>query len=407
MRRDGNMNRTIFAGIFLKRPGISSERTGKNKMPDKKKITILYSTAGMGHKKAAIALYDAFRKKTDDVDIEIIDVLDYANRLYRFLYLDFYVFMMSRAKWLWGILYYFSNNLIVEKITQKARWALDHKCLPGLAEKIAKKDPDAVIATHFLLPSIAPFLREQEGFRAKMYTLITDYGPHAYWLSEFIDRFFVGAEPVVEELVKKGIEPDKITVTGIPTTGEFIRDHDLHALREKYGLDPGRKTVFMMSGGFGVGPIGEMLLSLNSCACEIQVITVCGHNKATYHSIRQLKERLDYPLVLFGFTDKVAELMAVSELMVTKAGGISVTEALNMRLPMILFGSIPGQETWNEKLLVSSGAAEKVVKVEEIPPVVDRILLSEDVYVSMAEGIDRIRRPDAAEAILETVMQEI
>ena len=375
-------------------------------MSEKKKIIILYSTGGMGHKKAALAVNKAFQERADGAQVEIIDVLDYGNRVYKFLYLDFYVFMMSRAKWLWGVLYYLSNNPWVEKLTQKARWALDYRSLPGLGEHLVKQRPDAIIATHFLLPSIAGMLKQHEDFHAKLYTLITDYGPHNYWLSEYVDRFFVGAEPVTAELEKRGIPREKITVTGIPTTGEFLADFDVEQLKEKYGLEKDRKTVFLMSGGFGVGPIAKMLFSLNSCRSEFQVIAVCGHNKVAYANIRSIEEQLDYPLVLFGFTDKVAELMAVSDVMVTKAGGISVTEALNSRIPMILFGSIPGQETWNEQLLTSCGAAEKVDSINQISAVVDRVLLSEEVYESLMEGIDRLRRPDAAEKVVDTVLGE-
>lgn len=376
-------------------------------MADKKKIVILYSTGGMGHKKAALALHKAFQERGNGAEVEIIDVLDYGNRIYKFLYLDFYVFMMSKAKWLWGALYYFSNNPWVEKLTQKARWALDYRSLPGLGDYLVKKDPDAIIATHFLLPSIAGILKQNKGFHAKLYTLITDYGPHNYWLSEYIDRFFVGAESMTGELVERGIPQEKITVTGIPTTGEFLADFNIEELKKKYGLEEDRKTVFLMSGGFGVGPIARMLFSLNSCGAEFQVITVCGHNRTAYANIRSIEEQLDYPLVLFSFTDKVAELMAVSDLMVTKAGGISVTEALNSRIPMILFGSIPGQETWNEQLLTSCGAAEKVDNMNEISALVDRILLSEEVYESLMEGIDKLRRPDAAEKIVDIVLGEI
>jgi len=115
----------------------------------------------------------------------------------------------------------------------------------------------------------------------------------------------------------------------------------------------------------------EMLKSLKLCKTKIQVITVCGHNKKAYENINELRKSLNYPVVVIGFTDKVAELMSVSDLMVTKAGGISVTEAMNMRLPMVLFASIPGQETWNEELLTENGAAIKAASVGDLPGIVD------------------------------------
>ena len=372
-----------------------------------KKVIILYSTGGMGHKKAAIAVHKAFQDKAPDVDVETVDVLEYGNRIYNFLYKDFYVFLMSRARWLWGCLYYFSNSPLVDMMTRGIRAQSDMRSLPGLGSMLAKKAPDAIVATHFLLPSIAGILRKKKGLRSKMFTLVTDYGPHSCWLSDHVDRFFVGAEPVSLELVKRGIPAEKIDATGIPTEHSFLMKFDRDELRRTYGLDEKKKTIFLMSGGFGVGPIGKMLLSLNSCRTDIQVIAVCGHNKAVHENIKALKERLRYPLVLFGFTDKIAELMAVSDLMITKAGGISVTESMNSHLPMILFASIPGQETWNEHFLIASGAAEKARKIEDIPVIADRMLLSDDVYDSFKKNIDRIRKPRAAEEIVEIVLREI
>jgi processive 1,2-diacylglycerol beta-glucosyltransferase len=373
----------------------------------KKKIIILYSTGGLGHKKAAFALFKAFQKRSADVDVEIMDVLEYANGVYRFVYLHIYVFMMSRVKAVWGALYRFSNAPLVDKMTRRSREVLDFMSLPGLGKALVERSPDAIVATHFLLPSIAWWFKRNKHFHARLFTLITDYGPHNWWLSDNIDRFFVGAEVVAEEMTKRSVPSEKITVTGIPTGEEFMMHFDAGELAKKYGLDRERKTIFIMSGGFGVGPIARILFSLNSCKAEIQVIAVCGHNKTAYRNIQLLQNKLDYPLILFAFTDKVAELMRVSDIMITKAGGISVTEALNVRLPMILFASVPGQETWNEELLAGNGAAEKAKKVDEIPGIVDRVLLSHEAYASLMAGIDRIRRPDAAEKVVDAVLGEI
>ncbi len=375
-------------------------------MAGKKKIIILYSTAGMGHKKAALAIYKVFSSYKEEVDVKVIDVLDYATRLYKYLYLNFYVFLMSRGKWLWGKMYYISNNMYVDRLTRKTREKLDYKGV-SIADFLLKEDPDAIIATHFLLPSIAGILKVRRGLKSRLYTVITDYGPHAYWLSRHISRFFVGSESVLKETVLMGVPPDKINVTGIPTTEEFRKDFDLDEVRETHGIMKGKKTVFIMSGGFGVGPIEKMLVLLNSSEADKQVIVVCGHNKKAYDDIKALRARLKYPVILFGFTDKVAELMAVSDLMITKAGGISVTEAMNSRLPMVLFGSVPGQETWNEIFLTGKKAAVKAEKIEDIPRFVDEVLLLEDRRKVMKDSIEKIRRPFAAEKIVEIVMNDI
>jgi len=376
-------------------------------MNNKKEIIILYSTAGMGHKKAAIALLDAFKCHEPEIEAKIIDVMDYANAIYRFLYLNFYVFMMSRAKWLWAALYYFSNNPVVDRITRGIRQWTDFHGLPGLGKMLLKKNPDMIVATHFILPSIAGILRKNKNFKSKMFAVVTDYGPHSYWLSDHIDGFFVGSDSASLEFVARGIPSQKINATGIPVVSSFCENFDKDHISALHGLDKKKKTIFLMSGGFGVGPIGKMLLSLNLCGPDIQVITVCGHNKKVRDDIQTLKKRLNYPVILFGFTEKVAELMSVSDIMITKAGGISVTEALAARLPMILFASIPGQETWNERFLIKNEAAERAEKIDDIPHIVNRMLLSHDAYESFKAGIDQIRRPGAAQQIVDILLKKI
>ena len=153
-----------------------------------KKIIILYSTGGMGHKKAAIALHKKIQEEAKDgVKVEIIDVLEYANRVYKFLYLDAYVFLMKKARWLWGALYVFSNFPVVDRITRKMRGILDYRSLPGFGDMLVAKKPDAVIATHFLLPSIAGILERNKDFHTDTFVVITDYGPHSWWLSTSIE----------------------------------------------------------------------------------------------------------------------------------------------------------------------------------------------------------------------------
>ena len=131
------------------------------------KILILYSTAGMGHKKAAFAIEEAFKDK--GLEVDIIDALEYANPWYRFLYMDFYVFVSNYIKWLWWIIYYVSDIKFFDLLTRRGRSISDYKDLPGLVDELIMKAPDVIISTHFLLPSIARRLKEK-GLRSKLYT---------------------------------------------------------------------------------------------------------------------------------------------------------------------------------------------------------------------------------------------
>lgn len=372
----------------------------------KKRIMVLYSTGGMGHKKAAMALVEEFRKRPD-VEAQPVDALELAGKFYNYVYRDLYVKFMTGAKWIWGALYDFTNVPVVDRLTRPIRLKMDLAGIAGLVPMIKRSGSDAIVATHFMLPSVAETLKRDKEIKARLYTVLTDYGPHSYWLSGAVDKFFVGSEKAALEMEKRGISPSRLEVTGIPTESVFQESFDRDPLKAKYALHPTRKTVFMLSGGFGVGPMREMLLAMNLCSSSLQVIAVCGHNKKIFKDLESLKADLKYPLILLGYTEKVAEIMAVSDIMVTKAGGISVTEALNARLPMILFASIPGQETWNEDFLVSSGAGVKAECVKDIPTLVDRALSGTSELPRMREAIDKVRRPNAAVRIADTVMREM
>ena len=372
-----------------------------------KKILILYSTGGMGHKKAAAALFESFKKHADKVVVKNIDTLDFGNAFYKFLYMNCYVFLMTKGKRLWGFLYYLTDIGIIDKIMKKVREVLDIKSMKGLEALLIKENPDAIVSTHFVLSAIAKVVKQRVNHRVKQYVVITDYGPHGFWIADDIDKYFVGSRSMVPDMLKRGIPENKISVTGIPVVEDFKQTFNIPELRKKYSLVDERKTIFMLSGGFGVGPMEEMLKTLDKCKTDIQVITVCGHNEELYKNIDAMKETLNYPITLLGFSDKVPELMAVADLMITKAGGISVTEALVMKLPMILYASIPGQETWNEQMLTGAHAAMKADSVEKLSELSDRALLSVDVYESLKAGIETVRHDDSAEEIVETILSEL
>ncbi|MFA6636033.1 MAG: glycosyltransferase [Candidatus Omnitrophota bacterium] len=374
-------------------------------MTEKKRILLVFSTAGMGHKKAALALEGVMKGMPERCEVKTVDIMEYANRFYRFLYLDLYVFMMKKATWLWAIMFYVSDLRLFDVLTRRLRAKMDHSGVPGFGEFLLKESPDVVIATHFLVPSIAGILK-RTGLKSKLAAVVTDYGPHSYWLSAGIDMYFAGSDRVRTELERKGIRPGKTFVTGIPTTEEFHRKHDEDVIRKRYGLEETRKTIFIMSGGFGVGPVGKMLEEMMSCASRIQIIAVSGHNKELYGQLERISASLNYPVKLFGFTDKVAELMAVSDLMITKAGGISVTEAMDSALPMILYGSIPGQETWNERFLQENGAARIAASIKQIPRIADEMLHDPAVYETFKRGLGKICKPHAAEDITNAVMKD-
>lgn len=372
-----------------------------------KKVVILYSTSGFGHLNSAKAIMQAFDRRGADVDIRFINILDHGNKFFEFLHFKFYVTLMKYAKWLWGFFYYLSDLPVFDILVRALRHISDHKSWKGLEELLKKEKPDAVIATHFFLTSVARAIKSNKELSSRLYLMVSGYGTHNIWASKHIDHFFTGIKEVSDGLIRRGIDASRITVTGMPVPEDFMRSYDNNSLKEKYGLDGSKKTIFMLSGAFGAAPMETILKELNNCRADIQVITVCGHNEAAFRNIDKMRDSLCFSVKLFGFTDKIAELMSVSDLMISKAGTMSVAQALNMFLPMIIFYYIPGHETPTVRLLQEKGAAKVAFSVKDIPGLVDRALLSDDDYKKMIDGIERIRCPRAADDIIDVILKEL
>ncbi|MBF0216262.1 MAG: hypothetical protein HQL30_04630 [Candidatus Omnitrophica bacterium] len=372
-----------------------------------KKIVILYSTSGHGHMNSAKAIMQSFERERSGVDIKFVNILDNGNSVFKFLHFSLYVSLMKYAKWVWGAIYYFSDLPFIDLMVRAVRHLVDHKTWGDLEKFLIAEKPDAIVSTHFFLTSVARKIKKNGQIRAKLYLMVSGYGMHNIWFSRHIDHFFTGIGSVSDELVKRGVSRDRVTVTGMPAPEEYVKDYDAKDLAKRYGLDESRRTVFILSGAYGAAPMEAILDSLKTSGARIQVIVVCGYNKLAYDNILRMKGSLGFPVLLFGFTDKIAELMAISDMMISKAGTLSVTQAMNMGLPMLLFSHVPGHETPTVKMLVENGAAMNARNIKEIPELVDRILLSREVFKNMKFCIDKLRRRDAADKIAEIVLLDL
>ncbi|KJJ84464.1 monogalactosyldiacylglycerol synthase [Candidatus Omnitrophus magneticus] len=374
---------------------------------NKKKIIILYSTGGMGHKKAAEAILEYFKQQNNpSLEIKTIDSIDFGGAFYKFTYGTLYIFLMTKAKLLWGFLYHLTNTKLFGAPLTKLARIIERIKLKKLIETLIKENPDIIISTHFILPSIAAALKSKKDFHAKLYTVITDYGPHRFWLSDYIDKYFIGYSVMARDMARYGVSENKLIVSGIPVMPNFYQDLDRIALKKKYNLTADEKTIFILSGGFGVGPIEKILKNLCRLKINFNVIVVAGHNEQLYKRLLNLSATLSYTIKIFGFTDKISELMGVSDLMITKAGGISISEAIARELPMILCASIPGQETWNENMLINRGAGKKSNKAENIAHIINQIFSSTE-YDSLKNNIKKIAQNNAGKIIVEYIEKNL
>jgi processive 1,2-diacylglycerol beta-glucosyltransferase len=307
------------------------------------KILVIHATAGAGHKKAAEAIFHGL--KAGGFDARLADALDYTNPFFKKSYPWFYSFIVTRLSWAWGFFFAVLDIPWMQPLVHLVRRLYNGFNAQVLEKFLIQEQFDCVITTQFLSAEVCAYLKRTGKIKSKIICVVTDFDVHRIWVNKGIDVYTGACEYTKNKLMSLGVPPEKVFTTGIPTDAKFSQNPDIPALKKKFGLHDGM-TILIATGSFGMGPIEELMKLLE----KYQLLIVCGHNKELYGRLKPLANKDAHVL---GLVDNMDELMSVSNVMVTKPGGLSIAEALVKKLPMIFFSAIPGQETNNIKVLSS------------------------------------------------------
>ena len=371
------------------------------------RIAILHATAGSGHKRAAEALAVAIESLRPGATVREVDTLVFASRLYRDTYAASYNAMAARAPALWGALYRSWASAPVNRGTAPVRLAMDRLNLRRLVRVVERENPDAVVCTHFLPVEALSPRRERGRLRVPLYCVITDFTAHPFWAFPHVDRYFVASDRVAAELAELGVARERIEVTGIPIDPRFASTVGRNEARARFGLDPRRPMVLVMGGGSGVGPLAELAERIATLALEPQVLVVCGTNARLRDEIDRLPLGRTGRIRTLGFTHEVDVLLEACDVVVSKAGGLTCSEALVKRTPMVVYRPTPGQEVRNAEFLEGAGAALHADSAEAVEVAVGRWLADAAAREQVREAAGRLARPLAAEEIARRVLAEI
>jgi processive 1,2-diacylglycerol beta-glucosyltransferase len=362
-----------------------------------KKILILYATAGIGHKKAALAVKAALDETAPKgTEVILADSLDYTNALFKWSYLQAYLFMVNKLPTFWGLSYYLTDNyfvnLIVSQIRRLNNWTNSFK----LVKYLKDLKPDVIISTHFFASEVIGELKKNGGINSKLITVVTDYRLHSWWIAPCTDIYVVAGEGAKDDLIRWKVDPSRVKVMGIPVEPIFTKPIDAAAVAQKAGFRRDIFTVLVIGGGFGMGPIEEIAGTVGKLSKKAQLAVICGHNEELVAKIEALRPGMkNIDLKVMGFINNVYEYMAIADVLISKSGGITVSESLARELPMIVIAPIIGQETRNCDFIVGRGAAIRLSKVSELDETLDDLIAHPEKVASLKEAIGKIRKPMA------------
>jgi processive 1,2-diacylglycerol beta-glucosyltransferase len=372
-------------------------------MTRKLRVLLLSASSGAGHVRAAQALEKAFAAR-GDCAVQHIDAIAYVSKLFQRAYDKTYISMVRRAPELMGVLYDRTDQPWQHP---RRRLALDRLNSQPMIRMLKHAQPDLCVATHFLPAEIIAWLIAKEKLNAKNAIVVTDYDVHAMWLCRTVSRYYVAIPEAAEYLAGIGVPREILRVTGIPIDPLFAVPLERSSARTALNLDPKSPVLLLSAGGYGVGPLEQLVRDLLALQKPWQLVAIAGKSE-------KMKKRLDEiaraagtlpngfaRLAPVGFTTQMDQYMAAADLLVGKAGGLTTCEALARHLPMALIEPIPGQEFRNADHLLEAGAAIRCNNLPAAAWKIAQLLDNPSRMEKMRNAAAHMARPTAAADIAE------
>lgn len=374
-----------------------------------KKILIFYGSYGGGHLSAARSIKEYITNNYEDTNVYMVDCIEYINKALNRVTTKAYSEIAKNAHWIWKKVYYGAEDGAFSKLNDKTQKLLSIK----LNKLIQDYNPDLIISTHPFSSHMCAVLKKKKKINTKIATILTDYAPHKQWLMypAYIDYFFVAHQGMKQDLLKRKIKENQIKVTGIPLSNRFLANYNKEKILSEFNLSSKKRTILFFAGGeqgFGKDKVFKMLKTIIEKFPNLQVIAISGKNEKMKKSFDKLVEKTnsDETVKVIKYTNKVPELMSVSDLVITKPGGLTTTESLASGLPIIVINPIPGQEEENAEFLESKGVAVWIKKDDSIEDELYEILNSEEKLKSMKINARLLAKKNSTKDICEILLEK-
>lgn len=363
------------------------------------KILLLSAATGGGHLRASHAIEEYLLENTTGVEVRVMDALKTISPVLDKTICDGYHFMATKVPKVFGKLYVKTNEETpLAQMVPKFNSLFSQR----LVEPVLEFDPDVIITTHPFATEMVSHLKEKHVTDAPLICIMTDYGPHKAWISDNVDAYIVSSEDMIPEMVDLGVRQEIVYPFGIPVHDVFFDPADKAALLRELGLEDDLLTVLVMAGSFGVTNIMQIYRDIADIELPFQIIVITGRNQKLFEAFedelgKRSGERKKTKLVFF--TNEVEKYMHASDLIITKPGGLTVSEALACNVPLAVFDAIPGQEEDNANFLLTHDMAVRLSKSGDCAATIEALLRDRERLEKMKASCKSFDKSESAKNI--------
>ena len=409
------------------------------------RVLILSATTGGGHMRAANALKEYIKKQDNSAIVKISDTIEYVSPFLNKAVTGGYVYMVRNTPKMYGSIYKNADksSTPINKTVELTTTSLRNKLLPLVYDF----HPDIIVTTHPFAAEIVTALKQNNIINLPIIDIVTDFAIHQAYISDGVDAYIVSSREMVDQVVERGVNRVHVYPYGIPIMQSFYEEIDREKAFASEGLDPSLPTILIMAGSFGVTDVLKIYHKIVKSPENFQIIVITGKNEKLYETFddylrkitinntiielrkavkaenaaksaaksaknpknlmkspaKQKSQRTvsknlkpSKPTELLYYTNNVDKYMRMADLIVTKPGGLTVSEAIAVGLPMAIFKAIPGQEEQNADFLVSKNMAVMLEKKDSCTAVITDLLRNPEKLQNMKKSINSFSKGNSA-----------
>ncbi|MGN0476641.1 MAG: glycosyltransferase [Ruminococcus sp.] len=380
------------------------------------RVLILLTDTGGGHHRASLALKETIEKDPNN-DVMIEDALMYSSKFLHFVVTGLYMFFATKTPKLYGKIY---NSADKVSIIDKAVHGIASFYSRKLSRLIAEFKPDCIISCHAFCSEMVSNIKKKGKSNALLFNIITDFAAHAAYINDNVDAYIVANDDMVRQLREQySVDGTIIYPLGIPIYETFYRKEDPAVMREKLGLNPYKKTVLMMAGSFGVANILEIYKNLNKNPGDYQLVVVTGKNEKLFSEFQTIVKngfipskkgnniKVKIPTKLCYFVDNIEDYMSAGDIIVTKPGGLTVSESMAKEIPMAIFRSYDGQEKDNAEYLQRHNLAIILKDGKEGAKQLNALISDDNALETMRNNIRTFKKNNSSQNIYRLINEKL